>query len=196
MYNFLEIPKIGAYWIGIPISLTGLAGLFASRTPTSILPAIMTIVLGVLSLGMGSIGVIIDSIGSSAVNSLLVCLNHEGNLYGDTTASDAIILLALSDYMSHDLTCSPRNTDILFHYEGTTNGNVILTTYNTLLKMNVALDVASLCSVAVIIIVACMVSCCPTKLRKLSETAFQPTFHKSSQNQLEIEEIQVKSDDK
>ena len=138
------------------------------------------ILLGAISIIIGSVGVVIDSIGSSAVNSLLVCLNHEGNLYGDTTASDAIILLALSDYTNHDLTCSPRNTDIFFHYEGTTNGNVILATYNALLKFNLALDVASICCAVALVIIASIISCCPAKLTKIRENAFQPSFFKSS----------------
>ena len=179
VYNFLDIPKMGSFWIGLPIIITGICSSFFASS-SSILPAIITILLGGISIVIGFIGVVIDSIGSSAVNSLLVCLNHEGNLYGDTTASDAIILLALSDYTNHDLTCSPSNTDIFFHYEGTTNGNVILTTYNSLLKLNLALDVASICCAVAMVIIAAMISCCPAKLTKMSQTAFQPLFSKNS----------------
>ena len=178
MYNFLDIPKMGSFWIGLPIILTAISSVFASKS--SIVPAIVIILLGSISIIIGLVGVIIDSIGSSAVNSLLVCLNHEGNLYGDTTASDAIILLALSDYTNHDLTCSPSNTDIFFHYEGTSNGNVILTTYNSLLKLNLALDVASICCAVAMVIVASMIICCPTKLMKMSQTDFKPLFMKNS----------------
>ena len=112
----------------------------------------------------------------SALITTLYCLNScfsRTACYGDCSVTSQEFLYATtscSSYVtSHDLVCTSQSQNSCFFYEGTTDGDFILTTYRQSVAAAISFDAILTVFIFALLIISSIVICCPSCMGETEE---------------------------